>query len=278
MDDSGNPIGFVGCAVYTTGLVETLDAFSTDASNGMSYCMVGAADGKYIFTEDEQKVGTVSEEEYIQKLCSEVANSPEDMGGYIEYERDGEKYIAAYHYLSDYNAVFLIENKTATILEETNRLKVLLIVIVIMALIVLTVISLFIISKMTKPLGVIEGSIQDLQNFDITQKQNIKKITKRKDELGSITKATEYSEKVDSIKNQLDSAEKAVQQLYQFALQIADNMENVKCITNENQIAVNTIVEKNEDTSMIAGTIQKQSEENKELSMKLEEIIKQFKR
>ena len=54
-------------------------------------------------------------------------------------------------------------------------------------------------------------------------------------------------------------------------------MEDVKCITNENQVAINTIVGKNEDTAEIAGMVQRQSEENKELSIKLESIIEQFK-
>ena len=90
-------------------------------------------------------------------------------------------------------------------------------------------------------------------------------------------KSTTYSEQVDSIKNQLDSAENAVKQLSEFATEIETNMEDVKCITNENQVAINTIVEKNEDTAEIAGMVQRQSEENKELSIKLESIIEQFK-
>jgi len=83
---------------------------------------------------------------------------------------------------------------------------------------------------------------------------------------------------VDSIKNQLDATEKAVQQLYEYVMQIADNMENVKSITSENQQAIDTIVDKNEGTTEIAGIIQKQSEENKDLAMELEGLISKFKR
>ena len=90
-------------------------------------------------------------------------------------------------------------------------------------------------------------------------------------------KSTTYSEQVDSIKNQLDSAENAVKQLSEFATEIETNMEDVKCITNENQVAINTIVEKTDHTPAIARMVQRQSEENKELSLKLESIIEQFK-
>ncbi len=93
-----------------------------------------------------------------------------------------------------------------------------------------------------------------------------------------MNKSTVYAQEVDTIKNQLDATEKAVQQLYEYVMQIADNMENVKCITSENQLAIDTIVEKNEGTTEIAGIIQKQSEENKELAIQLEELISKFKR
>ena len=93
-----------------------------------------------------------------------------------------------------------------------------------------------------------------------------------------MNKSTEYAQEVDTIKNQLDATEKAVQQLYEYVMQIADNMENVKCITGENQLAIDTIVEKNEGTTEIAGIIQKQSEENKDLAIQLEELISKFKR
>ena len=93
-----------------------------------------------------------------------------------------------------------------------------------------------------------------------------------------MNKSTTYEQEVDSIKNQLDATERAVQQLYEYVMQIADNMENVKCITGENQQAIDTIVEKNEGTTEIAGIIQKQSEENKDLAIQLEELISKFKR
>ena len=93
-----------------------------------------------------------------------------------------------------------------------------------------------------------------------------------------VYKSTSYTKEVDLIKRQLDSTEKAVQQLYEYIMQIASNMENVKYITAENQQAIETIVEKNESTSEIANIIQQQSEENKELADQLEALIGQFRK
>ena len=93
-----------------------------------------------------------------------------------------------------------------------------------------------------------------------------------------VDQSNSYCQEVDSIKKQLDSAEKEVKLLYQSVLQISNNIENVKTITDENQMAIDTIVEKNESTSVIANLIQKQSEENRELASQLEKVIDKFKR
>ena len=59
-------------------------------------------------------------------------------------------------------------------------------------------------------------------------------------------------------------------------MQISENMENVKCITTDNQQAIDAIVEKNEGTTEIANVIMEQSEENKALAGQLEELIFKF--
>ena len=59
---------------------------------------------------------------------------------------------------------------------------------------------------------------------------------------------------------------------------ISERVKNVTTITDDNLEAINTIVDKNEDTSGIAGDIRVQSEENKELAIRLDRILKQFAR
>lgn len=507
LDDSGSPMGFVGAAVYTSSLIEMLDGLTINGMESMGYCMLNTKDGKYIFAEDPEKVATVTEETYLLDLCTKLAGGTEDVTGHLEYRKNGQNYTATYQYMAEHGWIFMVEDSDSEIFRGTNVLTIALIIMVIVALAVLTVVTLFVIRNLTKPLKPIESSIKDLQNLDITCKDEIAPFAARGDELGNITNATQsliaslrgivetlqecsgtldgkaddlhgsssqlmecvtdnvatteelsatmqntntivvnvdqeinkinraiqdvldsivtsantsdgviesaqsmkdeaddaynngqetlvrtkssvqealvslrelskindlaseilsisgqtnllslnasieaarageagrgfavvageigklaetsrntasaiqilckeandsidtvnncfdtiiefiekdvverfrefadksttYSEQVDSIKNQLDSAENAVKQLSEFATEIETNMEDVKCITNENQVAINTIVEKNEDTAEIAGMVQRQSEENKELSIKLESIIEQFK-
>ena len=507
LDENGKPIGLVGGGVFTSGLIDMLNGLTIEGMEDSAYCMVNVNDGQYIFVNDEEKQQTIAEESYIVSLCEELKGTAEDKVGYVEYTKDGKKYIATYNYMSEYGWIFFIENSESDILASTDAMKVKLIIFSTSALVILTIISLLIIKQMTKPLATIEHSIAALYKFDISENKDIKKYINRKDELGSITKATEsltqslrniintlkdccdtlngkseqlhsssaeliecvvdsvattqefsasmentnnivisvdqrigninevvqdvlsniensvessngiiesaqsmkvransaysngqetlvktktdiqdalenlkkltrinelatdilqisgqtnllslnasieaarageagrgfsvvageignladtskntasaiqelceqantgietvndcfntivefiendvvgqfeefannsteYSHEVDLVKSQLESIEQAVQQLYDYVMEIAENMENVKNITNENQGAIDTIVEKNEGTSEIATTIQTQSEENKYLADELDRIVNRFK-
>ena len=506
LDENGNPIGLVGGGIFTEGLINMLDGLDIKGLEHTGYYMVNVADGQYIFTAEEEKKATVAEETYIQELCSELAGETENKSGYIEYKKAGKDYIATYYYMSEHGWIFFVENRTDEVFASSSNLRNVLIILSVSALILLSAVSLFVIHKLTKPLRVVEGSIVELQNYDISDKTKIKKYANRNDELGSISQATEslifslqsivdtlqgccrtldskaedlhssaanllesvvdnvatteqvsasientntivinvdeeidkintvvqevlgdisesvdasnkvivsaeamknkadtaynngqttlvktktsvqeaisslrqlgkinelaseildisgqtnllslnasieaarageagrgftvvageigkladtsqntasaiqilckeaddsietvnacfneiisfieldvveqfkdfvdkatvYTNEVDSIKQQLDSVEKLVQQLYQSVMQISENMENVKCITTDNQQAIDAIVEKNEGTSEIANVIMEQSEENKALAGQLEELIFKF--
>ena len=74
-----------------------------------------------------------------------------------------------------------IENSESEMFATINELKTLLINFAVCALVALTVITLVIISKMTKPLKAVEGSIVALQELDITERRDIQKYAKKKD-------------------------------------------------------------------------------------------------
>lgn len=91
-------------------------------------------------------------------------------------------------------------------------------------------------------------------------------------------KSTDYSESVNSIKEKLDEIEHAVGQLEDSVKQISENVEDVNNITDENRVAIGTIVEKNTETAQIAGATQEQSEQNKDMAGHLAESVGKFKR
>lgn len=85
-----------------------------------------------------------------------------------------------------------------------------------------------------------------------------------------------YSGNVTEIRDSLSDVKAKVAVLEDSVKDIANNVKNVKQITNENLSAINGIVEKNESTSEIAGEIREQSVQNKELADRLDHILKRF--
>lgn len=95
---------------------------------------------------------------------------------------------------------------------------------------------------------------------------------------GFAEKSTDYSEAVGQIQDKLDEMLDAVRSLQVSVAQISDNAADVRVIMGENQTAINTIIEKNETTAVIAGQTQEQSMQNKEMADHLGEIVGKFRR
>lgn len=95
---------------------------------------------------------------------------------------------------------------------------------------------------------------------------------------GFAEKSTNYRESVGEIKDNLDEMLDGVRSLQMSVAQISDNAADVSVIMDENQTAIGTIIEANEETAQIAGKTQEQSMENKKMADHLEEIVGKFRR
>jgi methyl-accepting chemotaxis protein len=91
-------------------------------------------------------------------------------------------------------------------------------------------------------------------------------------------RSSEYSEEVDTIRTRLMNINDNISALEESVKGITERIKSVNDITNDNRQAINVIVDKNESTSGIAGEIQHQSEQNKEMAARLDELLRQFKK
>ncbi len=191
LDENGSPIGLVGGGIFTEGLISMLDGLEIKGLEHTGYYMVNVNDYKYIFAQEEEQKAVEAEETYVVDLCNQLAGGTEDVDGYIEYNKNGEEYIATYYYMSEYGWIFFVENRTSEVFASSADMGYILTVISVTALAILAFVTFFIIRKLTKPLRVVEGSIVELQDYNISGNTKIHKYANRSDELGSISKATE---------------------------------------------------------------------------------------
>ncbi len=190
-DEKGDPAGLVGGGIFTSGLVDKLNSMTLNGLDSAVYCMVNAGDGKFIFNQDSEKVATVAEESYITQLCAQYAGTAENVCGYVEYSEGGRDFINTYYYMADRGWIFMISDDSDEIFASVNSLKAVIIAVCIVIMAVMVVVSLLIIAKLTRPMRTIEEGIVALQNFDISDNKDIKRYAARRDELGSIAKATD---------------------------------------------------------------------------------------
>lgn len=230
-DEQGNPIGLVGGGIFSKGLIQTLDNLTMDGMENATYCMVNVENNQYIFHAEEEKVATPAEESYIVNLCDQLRGGSEDSSGYIEYEQNGVKYISTYYYMSDYNWLFMVSDNRKEIFASTNKLTVTLLVFCIAALLMLIIISFIIIGKILKPMKSIEGGLVSLQNFDITDNEEIQRYCDRRDELGKIASATEVliqslQEIMGTLKECCNTLEDKAEQLHKSSYELVEDVTN----------------------------------------------------
>lgn len=189
-DESGNPAGLVGGGIYTEGLVNKLDSLGMNGMEHATYCMINVKDHKYIFHNQAEMVATETEEEYLLQLCEKYKDTAISAGGYVEHKENGKNYIDSYYYMADRGWLFIIKDSNEELFASAITMRTNLMLLCAAILLVLGVVSVIIINRMMRPMKPIENGILALQQFDIKENDEIEKHYTRKDELGSISRAT----------------------------------------------------------------------------------------
>lgn len=194
-DDSGQPVGFVGGAIFTTGLFDELNNLPKNGLENSNFYLVNVKTGEYIYHEDKEKVATVVEEAYVLDIISRLQNNPDGGDAYTEYKIGNEDYLATYHYMADKGWVFIIADSEAEIFASTQNMKVLLAVVCVLGILSITVLLFALLAVILKPLTQINTSVSKLGKGDISDNPEITGYVGRNDEIGQISRSVQYLQK-----------------------------------------------------------------------------------
>ena len=189
MDSNGQPAGLVGAGIYISGLKETLDRLPNAGLSQAKYYLINTQTGEYIFHEDSEMCGKVAQEEFVQGILSKLKQKGTGTD-YIEYDEDGEHYIAAYHNISERGWMFLLSDTTDEVFATVRTIKIQMIIFCAIAVILLIGISNIIISVSTKPLSPITTTLCRIADCDIRDDGNVRGFIGRNDDLGEIANAS----------------------------------------------------------------------------------------
>lgn len=247
-DDAGNPIGFVGGAVYTQGLVDILNSLPAEGMEQLRYYMVNINTGEYIFHDDKEKINTAAEESYIKDIISQLKNNEKVSFGSLVYEDDttGDEYLASYNCISDKGWAFIITDPSSEVFSSLKNIQILLMVICTGGIIVLTILTYRIIERLIKSLnetvntlGLCSNSINEITNELYSHSDHLV------DSVAENTATIEQlSASLESTDNIVESVQDKVVDIDQWMRTMLDDMKqsvesssaliNSSCEMNEN--------------------------------------------
>lgn len=191
-DSAGEPAGFVGGAIFTTGMFGEINGLPKKGLENSRFYLINAVTGEYIYHDDQEKTATVAEEGYIANLVSRLKDTPDAESGYMEYQIGEEDYLASYYYMADKGWVFVMEDSREEIFASSKEIEMLLLVICALAAIGITVLSFILLMRALKPLIGINRVVNRLGEGDISDSDEIEGYVERTDEIGQISKSVKH--------------------------------------------------------------------------------------
>lgn len=231
LDETGKPIGLVGAGIFISGLREELNNLPTAGLDNARYYLINTETGEYIFHEDDAKLGTKADEEYVLDIISQVKQGSSQTTEYVEYTNAGEDSIAAYHYFADRGWIFLLTDSVDEIFATANVARFELLTLCIGGLAFLMILSYLVISRFMKPLSPITSSLLQIANCDIRDRGEVHKYADRNDDLGEM--ATASDKVIKSLNHILGTLRVCCTKLNEKAISLrGTSSELVECVTN----------------------------------------------
>ena len=123
-EDNGTQIGLGGIGIFTSGLVQKLDALPLNGLENAKYYLVNVNTGEYIFHPDSEKITTVAGETYVNDIISNCNGKLQPFTDYISYTEGGIKYIAAYTFMDKQGWAFILADESAEVLSDLSMMRI----------------------------------------------------------------------------------------------------------------------------------------------------------
>lgn len=294
-DEAGQHLGYVGAAIYAEGLRDTLNELSGE--EGTSYMLLDAAQGTYIFCQEDELIGTPIEDENVLQVITSAKNSGGQVG-FLEYtDRESrEEVISAVYYLADRDWVFAVLKDQDIAFSSVRTLTGMLAVICAIVLVLISVAVWCCVSMLARDINKEADIMHGLETLDFTRKQELDHYCGRKDEVGMIAGATKTM--IDSVFHVVSEVKSRSKELQETAALMRGNAsstaENIMSVENaireiatgagnqasETQKASNSvlhigngIVETKEKSAKLSDVAEKISDSSKEALDNLQTLV-----
>lgn len=189
-DKDGQPIGYVGAAIFAENLRDTLNELS-NKQEGSSYMLLDAAAGSYIFCPDDEMIGTAIEDQDVMTMIEMVKKS-QDKEASFEYmdTASGRKMISAIYYIEERDWVLIALSDWEIAFASVHALTSMLAILCVVVLVVISLAVWGCVYVISRDISGEAAIIQGIGTLDFTGRQKLETYCGRKDEVGMIADAT----------------------------------------------------------------------------------------
>ncbi len=267
-DDSGNPLGYIGCAFYATDYIERIKTVATNTFSQSEVTLIdlNTNPNTYMYNADPELVG--------QPVTIEANKEDGLIGSYDYKNADGEHRICVYKFLEDSNWYISLEGYYSEVYESVNQFTLSFIGFTVLATLIILVLCWIIIGAVVRDVRKVTRNLDKLSNLEVSSTKDIKENTS-KDEIGKLENASYCIHKAmneisDLMKDCCIDMEKNSAELSGNIHQLSDNATG-NSATSEELFA--SIITTNESIAIVNESIANM----KELTTQIEDMCGQSK-
>lgn len=203
-----------------------------------SYAYLVSADGTMLYHPTAEKIGSPVENAVVTKLVADLKQGTIAEPDCVEYEFKGVTKYASY-YINSQGSYILVVTADETdafrsVIHTRNVLAGVLFVVVIL----FAAVGGLLINRLVRPLHVLTGVVDKVADLDLTESEEEKALSKRRDEIGLIAKAVgnlhgELREIIGAIQSQGAKLSESNMQFAQGFSEIVQTVDNVNIAVEE---------------------------------------------
>ena len=201
--------------------------------NDSSYAYLVDAEGTMLYHPTEEKIGQPVENDVVKGLVEELNQGKKIEHKCVAYEFEGVTKYASYYVGADENYILVVTADEEEAFGPVTEMTFLMIVSAVVIVIVLQIAGIMIVNRLVKPLHKLTDVVNNVADLDFTYNvSQHKKLNKRKDEVGMMSRAienlhNEMSDIVGTIKTQGQHLADSSSKFGKTFADIAESVSNV---------------------------------------------------
>lgn len=248
-----------------------------------SYVYVVKADGAMVYHPDGSKIGKSVENEVVKQACADLQAGQTVESGVVSYYYKGVTKYAALYVSTYEDFILIVTADEDEIYEPVKQMNVVGAIGMAIAVFLCSVIGYVLVNMMIKPLEKLTDYLTDkISNMDFTADEEQEKLTKHKDEIGSMSKAvSQLREKlagvVENIRTHSEMLMTASDDLSSSASETATTMDQVENAVNDIAQGANSQAEETQAATENVVEMGDMVEESKEVVERLVDYASKMK-